>query len=531
MSINRRQFVQSSLLAGAGLMINPVKTFGFKRASSYFGVHPFILQNPEAVFIMRTNVDVKTNATAKKTTGLDFGRSVFVLTDDTETGIPLSNRVAIKPNLTALNLGDHTFEEAMGILTDVHFVEGVIESMKELGISSDHFHIREVWGDYSMEESGYNAMASRTGIDIQGNDTPALQLSPEMVQWMDVPDGIWYKKIPYLWPVNAPDTFLLNIAKFKAHGMGLTLCAKNLQGTIAMDYQAHCTAYGTEMGGVAPEHLNPTANTLIYNNHLRHKNDGIPRWDKPGSNGGIWMETWASRCLDNNSVTLAGLHIIEGIYGRDGNWYEGPGTNGQATDYMTNYIIFGRNQFYVDIIGHYLGGHEPGNFGLFHMAREHGMAATINPAEIPLYEWHTDTGAELTELSSLQRYPLKTYYLQRNYLGQTEDKWHLVDEHYNYGVTATKDIFGNRDDLSLQQCYPNPVITQAYINFRIPVAGHVKIEVIDSKGRLVDVIVNKQLDTGSHSVLWDSKNLPSGLYICRMRSSNLSRVQKMIVQH
>jgi hypothetical protein len=154
----------------------------------------------------------------------------------------------------------------------------------------------------------------------------------------------------------------LNISKFKTHGMGLTLCAKNLQGTIAMNYQAHCSYYGNIMNGVNNDDLSTTANADILTNYNRHVANGVPRWDRPGNTGGIWQETWATRCLDNNSVTFAGLHIIEGIYGRDGNFMDGPGENGLATDYMTNCIIFGRNQFHVDNIGHYLAGHEPGNF-------------------------------------------------------------------------------------------------------------------------------------------------------------------------
>jgi hypothetical protein len=529
MKINRRQFVQSSLLAGAGLMIAPVKTFSLNRTSLYFGVHPFILQNPDAVFVMRTNVDTKTNSAVIKGVGQDFGSSVFVLTDDAENGIPLTHKVVIKPNLTCLNLGGNSFENAMGIITDVHFVEGIIESLKGLGITSGQFYIREVNCANDLQAGGYIDMASRTGIDLQGIETPASELNPDQIQWMDVPDGVWFKKIPYLWPVNAPDTFLLNISKFKAHGMGMTLCAKNLQGTIAMNYQAHCTAFGDEMSGVDPDHLSPTANTDIYNNYLRHRTAGIPRWDRPGSTGGIWQETWATRCLDNNSVTFAGLHIIEGIYGRDGNWYDGP--NGTATDYMTNYIIFGRNQFHVDNIGIYLSGHEPGNFGLLHMARERGFTSTINPAEIPVYSWDAETGATQAELASFQRYPLKTYYLQRDYLGQSESKYHLVDEAYNYGPTGINDLPGKENDFFIHQNYPNPVQNTTSIDFSVPRNGHVTIEVINDKGQVMDVLVNKKLNNGSHTITWSGSNYPSGLYICRMRFEGSVTTQKLMVLH
>jgi len=533
MTINRRQFVQSSLMAGAGLMLYPFKSYSNPRADSLFGVHPFIIQNPDAVFVMSTNVNMKTNSTAIKGAGLDFGRSVFGLTDDKANGVPLTHKVVIKPNLTCRQRGSNSYTilRSMGIVTDAYFVEGIVESLKELGIAAGQFYIREVNCPEDLADGGYPSMAARTGIDLQGIDTPVWNLSPDQVQWVEVPDGVWFRRIPYLWPVNAPDTFLLNISKFKTHGMGLTLCAKNLQGTIAMNYQAHCTSYGDSMYGVDTADLNPTANADIFANYNRHKADGIPRWDRPGKTGGIWQETWATRCLDNNSVTFAGLHIIEGIYGRDGNFMNGPDSQGLATDYMTNYIIFGRNQFHVDNIGHYLAGHEPGNFGLFHMAKERGMASTINPVEIPVYNWDAETGASLAELADFQRYSLKTYYLQRDYDGQTEPYWHMVDEAYNYGATGIQDLPKKANDFSMHQNYPNPVQNTTSIDFNIPRKGNVSIEIINDKGQVMDVLVDKQLNYGSHTITWNGSNYPSGLYICRMRFGGSVATQKLMVLH
>jgi hypothetical protein len=533
MPINRRQFVQSSLFAGAGLMLTPYRSFSNAKVSSYFGIHPFILQNPEAVFVMTTQVNMKTNSTAIKGAGLDFGRSVFGLTDDSVNGIPLTHKVVIKPNLTCRQRGSTSYSilRSMGIVTDAYFVEGIVESLKELGIASGQFYVREVNCPEDLADGGYLDLATRTGIDVKAIDTPAAQLSPDKIVWKDVPDGVWFKRIPYLWPVNAPDTLLLNISKLKAHGMGLTLCAKNLQGTIAMNYQAHCTSYGDPMYGVNPADLNPTANADILANYNRHVANGIPRWDRPGKTGGIWQETWATRCLDNNSVTFAGLHIIEGIYGRDGNFMEGPNSQDLANDYMTNYIVFGRNQFHVDNIGHYLGGHEPGNFGLLHMAKERGMASTINPSEIALYHWDPETGATLADLSGFQRYPLKTYYLQRDYNGQTEPYWHMVDEAYDYGATGIHDIPGKVNDFSIGRNYPNPVENTTSIDFNIPRNGHVSIEIINDKGQIMEVLADKQISSGSHTVTWNGKNYPAGLYVCRMRFEGSAAIQKVMVLH
>ncbi len=533
MKISRRKLVKSSLLAGAGLMLNPFKSIGNPKLSTHFGLNPFILENPDAVFIMHTNVYAKTSSSFIKAAGLKFGRSVFSLTDNTVDGIPLTHKVVIKPNLTcrSRDSAKYTVEGTMGIVTDTFFVEGVIESLKELGISAGQIYIREVNCPDDMADGGYVDMAARTGIDCQAIDTPVAQLKPEQVVWKEVPNGVWFNKIPYLWPVNAPDTWLLNISKFKAHGMGMTLCSKNMQGTIAMNYQAHCTRYGTTMTGVKTSDIKSGANNTISANYNRHKAAGIPRWDKPGSSGGIWMETWASRCLDNNSVNFAGLHIIEGIYGRDGNFIDGPSSGGLATDFMTNYIIFGRNQFNVDNIGHYLAGHEPGNFGLFHLAKERGFGNTINPAEIPLYEWGATTGPLPASLSGFQRFPLRTYYLQRDYGGQTEPKWHLVNEHYDYGTTSVNEASAISNEYYMKDVFPNPSHNSSTLRFYVPRRGQVKVEILGENGHLVDVLFNRQIDRGYYNVNINSANYSSGLYLASMHFEGSVKTQKVLVSH
>ena len=373
-------------------------------------------------------------------------------------------------------------------------------------------------------------MAARTGIDLQGIDTPYDQLNPDQLQWMDVEDGLYFNRIPYLWPVNAPDTWLLNIAKLKTHSMGLTLCAKNIQGTIAMNYQKHCSVHGSHLD-IRTEDIQTNAFTSIENNYNRHVADGVPSWDKPGQAGGIWMEIWASRCLDNNSVTKAGLHVIEGVYGRDGHFVAGPNAVGLAKDYMCNVIIFGLNPFYVDIIGHWMGGHNPGNFGLFHMALESALVSTIKPANIPLYEWDADGGATLKSLNDFQRYTLKTNYLQRDYDGASEDYWHMVDEYFDYSLVSISKTKSPVFPFTLGENFPNPFRDFTHIPYQIPRQGHVLMEVIDELGRTVGTLLNKSMPPGNHMITWNSSKYPAGLYFYRMRFEGLLRTGKMILFH
>ena len=85
----------------------------------------------------------------------------------------------------------------------------------------------------------------------------------------------------------------------------------------------------------------------MTDNYLRHVADGIPRWGRPGSiwDSGLGMERWATRTIDNHMSSNVNLHVIEGVYGRDGGGFTyGPHPDGKvndlAWDFMTNIIIF-----------------------------------------------------------------------------------------------------------------------------------------------------------------------------------------------
>ena len=531
MLISRRTFLKTSSIAGAAIGLSATPIFGriLKQSLDYYGVHPFIYANPDAVFILRTNVDAKTNSDAIKSTGLDFGRSVFVHMDPGNGAVPLDYKVVLKPNITCRNVSDPNYTRlgTMGIVTDSFFVEGIIQSIKELGVQSNKFYIRETNCSTDFEEGGYISMAARTGADIRDLTANVINLDPSDVQWEDV-NGVWFNKIPFLAPVNSPGTFLVNIAKFKTHGMGMTLCAKNMQGTIAHDYQQHCTAYSANMN-IPVDAIQPDAKTVIMANYNRHVADKIPRWDRPGDAGGIWQETWATRCLDTNSVTHPKLNIIEGIYGRDGNFIYGPGANGLATDYMTNYVIFGLNPFNVDIIGHWLAGHEPGNFGLFHMAIERGLATILNPAKIPLYEWQLNSSATVTPLENFTRTPLKTYYLQRDYGDQTEDYWHLVNEPYNYPDSVIDKPPVRPNSFVLYQNFPNPFNPSTAIQFSIPQNGNVRIEICDISGSVVMKLADRYFLKGTHLVSWNTHEQVSGIYFYRMFFNGFNQTRKMLL--
>jgi uncharacterized protein (DUF362 family) len=414
---------------------------------AYFRLHPFIETNPEAVFIKQTTVPVKTDSPAKLEEGFTFAQDIFQF--GTPSGIPLTNLIAIKANVTYTEAMGLT-PEGMGIITDRQFTEGLIEGMKGMGFSASQMYLRE--GNWlkdgycaaDLVYTGYEEMTERTGIQAVyfpgSRRITALTLDDLLpgseVIWKDCPQGVVFKRIGYMAPYNQVGSWLLNIAKFKAHGMGMTLCVKNLQGMCVTPHVRFCE--DTQITLQHPEHIlkdfQPGFADRIAQLHANHYWAGYPRWDRPGTayNSGYGMEAWSQRTCDSLSVTQVGLNIIEGIYGRNGNGFmSGPGPEGLAEDFLTNILIFGKDPFRVDIIGNWLSGHEPGNFGLFHIAKERGLSNVVNPWEIPVYIWDR-YNPQPVSLASLPRTPLVTTYLRQDYNGGSEEQYHLVDEPFDY---------------------------------------------------------------------------------------------------
>jgi len=168
--------------------------------------------------------------------------------------------------------------------------------MKELGISGKQFHLREVNRPESFDSYGFVDMSKRVGADLRLDLAPSIRnglRNKKDFNWTRIPKGIVFSKLPHLEPINTKNTWMLNISKFKTHPMGMTICCKNLQGTVVHNYQKFAT--GTGAMSMSSSHRNPEGITPMLDNYERHLADDIPRWDKPGStwNSGKGMEIWA----------------------------------------------------------------------------------------------------------------------------------------------------------------------------------------------------------------------------------------------
>ena len=424
--VDRRDFLRLGAMAAAGALPRLGIASPDRKPGTHFGLHPFIEQNPKAVFIRRTRVQHKMDAPAKLHEGLALARQIFVPMD--RPGIPIGNRIILKPNATGVYDRQRTPEDNWGVGTDPQFYEGMVTGLQELGLRN--FHFVESTGYDTWNLHGYNDINERLKVEIgEPSNRPKHLRDGYGVNWAKVPDGVIFKRIPHYAPVGEPGTWILDIAKWKAHSMCLTQTVKNLQGLVCHPFTSFCGGWPSLLKAdtSVKDEVNPRVEPQVNGFFEAHRKAGFSRYDAMGGKRlnqvitPMDQEIWAQKTCDNLSTLNVGLAMVEGISARDGDGFN------LGQDYLTNIVLFGKNPFRTDIVGLYLGGHEAGNVNLYRIAKERGLSDTFNPWEVPVFEW-TDDGPVPRKLSDFERTPPRSIYLTR----EGEPELHLVNDPFDY---------------------------------------------------------------------------------------------------
>jgi len=82
--------------------------------------------------------------------------------------------------------------------------------------------------------------------------------------------------------------------------------------------------------------------------------------------------------------------------------------------------------------------------------------------------------------------------------------------------------------------YPNPFNPTTTISFSTKAAGFVSVNIYNMKGQLVKKLVEGNLEAAYHNILWDgrddsNKTVSSGIYFYKMKTTDYSATQKMIL--
>ncbi len=84
-------------------------------------------------------------------------------------------------------------------------------------------------------------------------------------------------------------------------------------------------------------------------------------------------------------------------------------------------------------------------------------------------------------------------------------------------------------EFSLSQNYPNPFNPTTEISFALPQASNVRLDIYNIVGQKVAALVNRHLEAGFHTAVWDGTRAASGIYLYRLEADNFVDTKKMIL--
>ena len=105
-----------------------------------------------------------------------------------------------------------------------------------------------------------------------------------------------------------------------------------------------------------------------------------------------------------------------------------------------------------------------------------------------------------------------------------------VDFNGSYNYSQIIEVDGvTVSTIQLQQNYPNPFNPNTTIKYQLGNDGFVNLKVFNSLGEQVAEPVNQFQKGGSHQLIFEVKDLPSGIYVYQLSSGNYTESKKMIL--
>jgi len=102
-----------------------------------------------------------------------------------------------------------------------------------------------------------------------------------------------------------------------------------------------------------------------------------------------------------------------------------------------------------------------------------------------------------------------------------------VSSTFNLKVVSNTAISESEKFEQLVYAYPNPFNPATTINFTLAQAGQVNLTIFNAKGETIAELLNKQMQSGTHSAVFNAGNLNSGVYFYKLSINGNSIIRKI----
>ena len=82
----------------------------------------------------------------------------------------------------------------------------------------------------------------------------------------------------------------------------------------------------------------------------------------------------------------------------------------------------------------------------------------------------------------------------------------------------------------LYQNYPNPFNPMTTIRFVLKQSYFVELKMYDIRGREIETLISGIREAGAHDLDWNTGDLPSGIYLYRLKAGGYVETRKVILQ-
>lgn len=196
-----------------------------------------------------------------------------------------------------------------------------------------------------------------------------------------------------------------------------------------------------------------------------------------------------------------------------------------------NEVEFSRSNYYSPIVMKFIDVHAVGDttpdifISIYYYDGEWGFPKNISNTPA-VKEKFTQMSSRFSDIPDMMVVPIM-YTLfgdnDQNDLAEAE-LWYLP-----YVVTDVGDDDARVRNYKLLNNYPNPFNPSTTIDYTIGKSGHVKLEILNSLGQVVAILVNEVQSAGSKRVNFVAAYLPSGVYFYKLTAGEFIETKKMLL--